>query len=79
MTDEGHTYRGHRRDPPRGLRPLGVEYTYTVELTAGAARIDEQRWIATNHLEGDFPGGVVDLDFRFTLRGDRIAELVIAP
>jgi hypothetical protein len=77
VVDEGRTYRG-RLEIAGWLRRSASEYTYTSTL-AGAARIDEQRWIATNHLEGDFPGGVVDLDFRFTLRGDRIAELVIAP
>jgi hypothetical protein len=35
--------------------------------------------VAVHHLEGDFPGGVVDLRFRFTLREGRIAELVIKP
>ena len=35
--------------------------------------------MAVNRLEGNFPGGVADLNFRFTLAGDRIAELVIAP
>jgi hypothetical protein len=33
----------------------------------------------TNHLEGDFPGGVVDLRYRFVLAGGLIAELEIAP
>ena len=36
-------------------------------------------WVATNRLEGDFPGGVVDLRYRFAMDGDLIAELVIAP
>jgi hypothetical protein len=36
-------------------------------------------YVAVHHLEGDFPGGVVDLRFRFTLREGRIAELVIKP
>ena len=36
-------------------------------------------WIVVNHLEGDFPGGVVDLRYRFVMTGDLIAELVIAP
>jgi hypothetical protein len=35
--------------------------------------------VAVNHLEGSFPGGVVDLAYRFTMDGDLIAELVIAP
>jgi hypothetical protein len=31
------------------------------------------------HLEGNFPGGQVDLTNRFTLRGDLIAALEIVP
>ena len=33
----------------------------------------------TNHLEGDFPGGTVDLRYRFVLRDDLISRLDIAP
>jgi hypothetical protein len=33
----------------------------------------------TNHLEGDFPGGVVDLRYRFLLADNLIADLEIAP
>jgi hypothetical protein len=36
-------------------------------------------WLVTNRLEGDFPGGIVDLGYRFRLTGDAIAELLIAP
>ena len=39
--------------------------------------IDDEHYTAINHLEGDFPGGVVDLHFRFALRDGRIARLVI--
>lgn len=77
VVDEGHTYRG--TEEIRGfLRNAGSEFTYTTELT-GAERIDDERWIAVNHLEGDFPGGVADLRYRFTTAGGLIAELVIAP
>ena len=31
------------------------------------------------HLEGDFPGGVADLHFRFTMDGALISRLVIEP
>jgi hypothetical protein len=34
--------------------------------------------VAVIHIEGDFPGGVADLDYRFTLDGDLIGELSIA-
>jgi len=77
VTDEGHTYRGH--DAIRTwLGRAGSEYTYTTRLT-GAGRVDDDRFVVVQHLEGDFPGGVVDLNFRFTLRGGKIAELVIEP
>ena len=36
-------------------------------------------WIVVNRLEGDFPGGVVDLRYRFVLSGDRISSLSIVP
>jgi hypothetical protein len=35
--------------------------------------------VIRNRLEGNFPGNIVDLDYRFTLEGDRIASLTIAP
>lgn len=75
--DEGNTYRGHQeiRD---WLTRTGSEYTYTIDLIA-AERDDDHHWVATHHLEGDFPGGTADLRFRFTLRDDRVAELVIEP
>ena len=34
-------------------------------------------WLVTNHLEGNFPGGEVDLCYQFQLQGDRIVKLVI--
>ena len=45
----------------------------------GANAVDADTWLVTNRLEGDFPGGVVDLDYRFRLAGDAIVELLIAP
>ncbi|MBO0876494.1 MAG: nuclear transport factor 2 family protein [Pseudonocardia sp.] len=77
VTDEGNTYRGHDQIG-KWLRRSASEYTYTIELTA-ATRIDKDHYVATHHLEGDFPGGVVDLRFQFTLRDGRIAQLIIEP
>ncbi len=34
-------------------------------------------WVVGHHLEGDFPGGTADLDYRFALDGDRIQRLDI--
>ncbi|MGW6276419.1 nuclear transport factor 2 family protein [Kribbella sp. NPDC055071] len=76
VTDDGKTYRG--RDEIRAwLGNAATEYTYTSELT-GARQSDETTYVATHHLEGNFPGGSVDLDFTFTLKDDLIVHLVIA-
>jgi ketosteroid isomerase-like protein len=75
VTDDGNTYHG-TADIRRWLDRSAGEYTYSIELT-GAEKIDDAHYTAINHLEGDFPGGVVDLHFRFTLRDGRIARLVI--
>lgn len=77
VVDDGSTYRGTDAIR-RFLSHAGAEFTYTTELV-GAERVDDARWVATLHLEGDFPGGVVDLRYRFALEGDLVAELVIAP
>ena len=77
VADDGRTARGTEQVLDL-LRHSGSEFRYTSELT-GAERVDDAHWTAHHHLVGDFPGGVVDLAYRFTLSGDRIAELVIAP
>jgi len=73
-TDEGETYTGP--DEIRAWRKgVASAYTYTSEVTG--VRRDGDAWVVAIHLEGDFPGGVVDLDQRFVVRGDRITELTI--
>jgi len=77
VTDDGKTYRG--RDEIRDWLELAAsEYIYTTELV-DARRIDANTYVTVNHLEGDFPGGAVDLQFTFTLEDDLITHLVIAP
>jgi ketosteroid isomerase-like protein len=77
VVDQGRTFRGSG-EVLDFLRNAGAEFTYTTELVS-AQRIDEARYVATNRLEGDFPGGLAWLDYRFAMDGDLIAELVIAP
>lgn len=60
------------------LTTAASEWTFTRTLVS-AAVVDDQTWLVVNHLEGNFPGGVVDLRYKFTLIGDLISELVIAP
>ena len=57
------------------VREAGAEFTYTDEIT-GVGR-DGDVWVVSHHLEGDFPGGRADLDYRFALVGDRIERLDI--
>jgi hypothetical protein len=77
VTDEGRTYRGP--DEIRAwLSRSASEYTYTIDVI-GAAQTDDDHYDVTHHLEGNFPGGRVDLHFRFTLRDGAIHQLVIEP
>ena len=77
IVDQNETFRG-RDEVHAFLRDAGTEFEYTTEQI-GARRVDDDHWVVTLRLEGTFPGGVADLDYRFTMNGDLIAELVIAP
>jgi uncharacterized protein (TIGR02246 family) len=77
VVDEGKTWRG--KDQIRAWREgVASVYQYTTELR-GVESEGAGRHVARIRLEGDFPGGVVDLRYRFTLEGDRIRRLQIAP
>ncbi|GAA11208.1 MULTISPECIES: hypothetical protein [Gordonia] len=55
------------------------EYTYTTTVV-GASSSPTDGAVVTTRLEGDFPGGVVDLDYRFGLdEQGRLRRLVIEP
>ena len=77
VKDDGHDYRG-RGEILDWLSRASVEFTYTRTLT-DAVQLDADTWLVTNHLEGDFPGGVVDLRYRFVLSDGLIGQLDIAP
>ena len=75
VTDQGQTFRG--TDEVRTfLDSAGAEFTYTSELV-GAERADDGTWVAVVRIEGDFPGAVAQLRYRFVLRDGQIAELAI--
>jgi ketosteroid isomerase-like protein len=76
IVDQDETFRG-QDSIHTFLRDAGSEFEYTTEQI-GARRVDDAHVVVTLRLEGTFPGGLADLDYRFTLRGDRITELVIA-
>lgn len=77
VTDDGRTYQGITAID-EWLRRATSEYTYTTTLV-GAEREGPDRYTVVQHLEGDFPGGTVDLRYRFTLDRGVISQLVIAP
>jgi hypothetical protein len=75
VTDEGRTYNGP--DEIRAwLSRSANEFSYTIEMT-GATKLGDDQYDVAHHLEGNFPGGKVDLHFRFTLLDGKIARLVI--
>ena len=75
--DDGHDYVGplEIRD---WLDRASTQFTYTRTLVQ-AAPSDKGTWLIVNHLEGNFPGGEVDLRYQFVLDGEQISELLIAP
>ena len=78
VVDEEKTYTGHD-EIHRWREGAASQYTYTVEISH-AEKLDDTHYVVTTHLEGNFPGGVVDLIYRFTLgEGELITHLEIAP
>jgi hypothetical protein len=78
VTDEGRDYKGTEEITGWLSTSVG-EYTYTSEFI-GATVLEQQTDTTidvTQHLEGNFPGGVADLHYRFTLDGALISRLVI--
>ncbi|MFW6774260.1 nuclear transport factor 2 family protein [Nocardioides sp. CPCC 205120] len=77
VVDDGSTYTG--LDEIRTwLARSSSEYRFTTTYV-GQERLGDDEWRVLAHLEGDFPGGTVDLGYRFTLQDGRIAALTIAP
>lgn len=77
VVDDGRTYDGIS-GVEAFLSTAASEYTYTRTLLS-AAEIAPDQWRITNHLEGDFPGGQVDLSYEFRLADGLITRLIIAP
>ena len=54
------------------------KYTYTTELT-GTEALGPDRYLVSGRLTGNFPGGIADLKWDFTIEGQHITRLTIAP
>lgn len=75
VRDEGRDYHGVAEI--RGWRTgVASRFTYTTQII-GAEAVGDGVYVVSTHLEGDFPGGVVDLRQRFTVIGGLIADLSI--
>ena len=76
VIDEGKRHAG-RAAIRQWISEASTAFSYTVEPFAMAT--EAEQIIVTSHLVGNFPGSPVDLRYRFTLEGDRIAALEIVP
>ena len=77
VEDDGHRYEGLDRIR-HWLESASAQFQYTRTLL-GATDDGDGAWLVTSRLDGNFPGGTVDLRYRFVVRDDLIVELVIAP
>jgi hypothetical protein len=78
VVDDGHQFRG-TSEIAAWLDRVASEYEYTTTFLR--AERDERATLVVNRLEGTFPGGIVDLKYRFVLNSQNAAirELTIAP
>ena len=75
VLDEGRHYWG-ADEVRRWRESVATRFTYTSEIT-GTERTGAGEYLVSTHLEGDFPGGTVDLQQRFTVTGELITQLLI--
>lgn len=75
VIDEGREYVG--RPAIKAWRDaLASQFTYTRTLT-GSDAAGESTYLIRSRLKGDFPGGVADLTYTFTIEDGLIAALHI--
>ena len=74
VRDEGHTFEGMDAIK-RWKAEAKKKYQYTVEPLSSTQKDDTT--IVTSRLTGNFPGSPTNLQFIFTLNGDKITSLEI--
>ena len=77
VVDEGETRHGITAIRAWQTGPAS-QYTYTTDVL-GTDALTANRFVVTGRLTGNFPGGTAELKWDFTVAGDRISRLVIAP
>src|SRR5262245_59174717 len=81
VIDEDAEWQG-RAEIRRWRATVATKYQYTVQIRSVDAKGQtdrDERFDVQTHLEGNFPGGEVDLEYRFLLRDDQIGRLEIVP
>jgi uncharacterized protein (TIGR02246 family) len=73
VVDEGETWRGSN-EIRTWVNSVAFKYKYTAEVH-GVEDAGDGSYVARVRLEGNFPGGTVELHVRFDLEGDRIRRL----
>ena len=76
VIDERQEYRG-RTAIARWKAEASAKFRYSVERLG--VHVSRDRATVTGRVTGDFPGSPVELQYHFTLDGDKIARLEIAP
>ena len=76
VIDERQEYRG-RTAIARWKAATSAKFRYAVEPLG--VHVSADQTTVTGRVTGDFPGSPVDLRYRFTLEGDKIARLEIGP
>ncbi len=74
VRDEDETHRGLAE-----IKKWKAETKKKYQHTVDPLNVSEKdgRFIVTNHLTGNFPGSPIELEFVFTLDGDKIVSLEI--
>jgi ketosteroid isomerase-like protein len=76
VIDERREHRG-RTAIAQWKAEASAKFRYTVERLG--VHVSGNQTTVIGRVTGDFPGSPVDLQYRFTLEGDTIARLEIAP
>jgi len=76
VIDERQEYRG-RTAIARWKAEVSAKFRYSVEPLG--VHVSGDQATVTGRVTGDFPGSPVELQYHFTLDGDKIARLEIAP
>lgn len=77
VADEERTHRG-RNEIRQWQADTRAKWDYTVTIIGGEPA-GENEYVVAVRLQGNFPGGQADLNYRFTMRDSLIGRLEVEP